>query len=59
MSSSSELRALESKLNACAVARDNSAAVAEKEAQKKIMNVGPIFRINYKPNSNMMYVNIS
>lgn len=38
MSSSPELRALESKIHACALTRDNSAAIAEKEAQRKILD---------------------
>nr|XP_045614524.1 meiosis-specific nuclear structural protein 1-like [Procambarus clarkii] len=39
MSSSPELRALESKLHACALSRDNNAAIAQKKAEQKLMNV--------------------
>ncbi|XP_042231940.1 meiosis-specific nuclear structural protein 1-like [Homarus americanus] len=38
MSSSPELRALEAKIHACALTRDNSAAIAEKDAQRKLSN---------------------
>lgn len=40
VSSSPELRALESKLQACAVTRDNKAAIAEKGVHEKLRKIG-------------------
>lgn len=39
VNSSPELRALETRLQACTITRDNSAAIAEKEVHKKLRKV--------------------